>query len=241
MDNLSATTNFRVHPYLFVIIPMIGIFGIFFSASCFAYGLILLVMFANLILFSRRLQFQRLIIFSLLLLPALAAMFAGSYFFGQVPEHARSMQQTVENKNHLALLLCLRLYALAIISFAFTLHMPRLRLINNLLQQRLLPLNIGFALIAVNNALSFLKQEFFRIQIAYQMRFQKRSYSPRIILPLLIAAARYAQQLALSMQIRGLNKQRSYYHCRDKTTTKDFFLILLNLLAVIAILYYSTR
>ncbi len=239
MDNLSAATNYRVHPYLFVIIPVIGIIGVFGAASLSAYGLILLVMFANLRFFSRKLQFKRLALFSLLLLPALAAMFAGSYFFGQIPEHAQSLAQSGVTKNQLALLLCLRLYTLAIISFAFTLHMPRLRLIYNLLQQRLLPLNIGFALIAVNNALSYLKQEFFRIQIAYQMRFQKRSYSPRIILPLLIAAARYAQQLALSMQIRGLNKERSYYQRRDKITAKDLTLLVVNLLIMLVILHYN--
>lgn len=236
---MSAATNYRVHPYLFIIVPVIGIIGIFCSASLPAYSLILLLMFANLAVFSRKLQFKRLAIFSLLLLPALTAMFAGSYFFGQVPEHVHSLQSEMVTKNQLALLLCLRLYTLAIISFAFTLHMPRLRLIYNLLQQRLLPLNIGFALIAVNNALSYLKQEFFRIQIAYQMRFQKRSYSPRIILPLLIAAARYAQQLALSMQIRGLNKERSYYLCRDKISAKDFRLLLLNLLIMLVILHYN--
>lgn len=236
---MSDTTNYRVHPYLFVIIPAIGIIGVFCAASWLTYGLILLLMFANLPLFSRKLQFKRLVIFSLFLLPALSAMFAGSYFYGQVPEHVQSLQQNGATKNQLALLLCLRLYALAIISFAFTLHMPRLRLIYNLLQQRLLPLNIGFALIAVNNAISYLKQEFYRIQIAYQMRFQKRSYSPRIILPLLIAAARYAQQLSLSMQIRGLNNQRSYYHQRDKITAQDIMLVLLNLLVVAGILYYN--
>ena len=213
-----------------------GIIGCFFAQSIIAYAEILGLMLFNLIYMSRKIQIKALAWFTLLLIPAILAMFISSYFFAT---NIDGSNMVTPNQAHyhwqISLLLSVRLYTLAIISFAFTMQMPRRKIICNLLQQRILPLNLGFALLAVNNALNYLSQEFKRIQIAYQMRYHKRFLSPKIMLPLLVAAARYAHQLSISMISRGLNKNRSYYQPRDEFHFRDFIWLMINagLLAII--------
>lgn len=108
------------------------------------------------------------------------------------------------------------------------LHLPQEQLILDLIQRKIIRVKIGYSFLAVFNAFAFMKQEFTRIQIAYKMRFRKKWLSPQILMPLLVAAARYAHHLSISMYTRGINQDRSYHQSIIKFGRYDSGLILLN-------------
>lgn len=220
----------KLHPFLFLIFALIGIAGIFNLNNSKGYLLTLLLMLCNLLLLNPNLKWKKLGLFSLILVPALAAMFISSYWF--VPtsniSEINSANPTQLHLQH-SINLTLRLYSLALISFGFMLHMPKESVLLNLMQRKILSVKIGFSLLAVFNAFEYLANEFQRIQLAYKMRFNKRYLSPKILLPLLIAAARYAHNLSISMYNRGLNQERSYIQPKINFSRYDGGLILVNL------------
>ena len=223
----------------FLLLPLLWLGVTLVVNTGLAYLLILVVVSVNLRLLAQPLHYRRLLYFSLSLVPALIAMLLSSYFFGApltAPGlNAWGLTPQLQQSLHLSL----RLYTLAMVSFSFVCHMPQQEVILTLLQWRLLPLKIGFALLAVFNAFSYLAQEFQRIQLAYQMRYQRRLLTPRIILPLLVAAARYAHNLNISIYTRGLNNQRSYYYQAPAFSLCDYLLWLINLSLVAAILSFN--
>lgn len=231
--------NHKLHPFAFLILPLLGIASIFSLKTSQGYLLTLFIMLLNLIILTSNIKWKKLGLFSLILIPALAAMFISSYWF--VP---------TENLTNLSLInvpqlrlqhssdLTLRLYSLALISFSFMLHMPKENVLLNLMQRRIVSVKIGFSLLAVFNAFEYLAAEFNRIQLAYKMRFKKNYLSPKILLPLLVAAARYAHNLSISMYNRGLNQERSYIQPTIKFSRYDGGLILINLGIITSLIYF---
>ena len=229
----------KLHPFEFLLLPLLGLVGIFSLHSWQGYLLTLLLMALNLVILNSRLEWKKLVAFSLILLPALGAMFASSYWFAPadglnvLTGHNNSHQQLIQSAN-----LTLRLYSLALISFGFMLHMPKESVLLNLMQRKILSVKIGFSLLAVFNAFEYLADEFQRIQLAYRMRFKKNYLSPKILLPLLVAAARYAHNLSLSMYNRGLNQGRSFQQPKINFSRYDGGLIILNIGLIAGLIHF---
>lgn len=229
----------KLHPFEFLLLPLLGLVGIFSLHSWQGYLLTLLLMALNLVILNSRLEWKKLVAFSLILLPALGAMFASSYWFAPADGlnvligQNNSHQQLIQSAN-----LTLRLYSLALISFGFMLHMPKESVLLNLMQRKILSVKIGFSLLAVFNAFEYLADEFQRIQLAYRMRFKKNYLSPKILLPLLVAAARYAHNLSLSMYNRGLNQGRSFQQPKINFSRYDGGLIILNIGLIAGLIHF---
>lgn len=227
-------TQINLHPFNFIILQILGLAATFLCNSLHGYLLIITIMFINLVILVRsQLKVKVLFWFSLSLAPALIAMFISSYLFARHADLANLI--TVQDNTILmqSLTLTLRLFTLSLVSFAFMYHMPKEITIQNLMQYRLISVRIGFSLLAVFNAVDYLKSEFARIQIAYQMRYKKRYLSPKIILPLLIAAARYAHSLSISMHSRGLNPNRTYLTERMDFRLTDLLVCVVTLMSLI--------
>jgi len=215
-------------PLNFLILPVSWLIVLTISDGWINYLLCTMVCIINLLVLTRfNLNWKKLGYFSLTLIPALAATYLTGYFFT-----IRNNSAEVTTLN-----LCIRLYGIAMISFMYVNHMPREKIMLELMQRKLLSVNIGFGLLATLNAFSYFAQEFKRIQLAYQMRFQKKCYSPKIIFPLLVAAARYSHNLSISMFNRGLNPHRNYINNIVPVAYPDYILWIANL-SIIAIIYY---
>lgn len=185
-----------MHPLNYLLIPFIGIAAIFSFNTLYQYLFIDLILF-GFICITNQVKIKSIIVFLLCLTPALLSYYFTGYIFGI-------------NQNEI-LLLIVRLTSLSFISFIYVLHMPHEETLNELMQRKLLPITIGFAILATLNAFIYLKNEYNKIQIAYKMRFGKNHISPKLILPLLVSASRYAHHLSLSMHSRGLNKNRTFF------------------------------
>ena len=209
-----------LHPFNYMLLSLIGIVGIFCSHTIITYVYIDILMLANLVIFERKINWRALIIFIITMLPTLIAFYISSRLFASS-------------------ILSARLFSLAIISFMYILHLPKEQFVLNLIQRKILSVNIGFALLAVFNAFAELRKEFNKIRLAYKMRFGKNSYSPKMLLPLMVSAARYAHTLSISMYTRGINQNRSYYTPKIQYRLWDMLMLLLNIVAVIYFIRYK--
>ena len=124
----------KLHPFEFLLLPLLGLVSIFSMHIWQGYLLTLLLMALNLVILNSQVKLKKLAVFSLILLPALGAMFASSYWFApadglnMLTRQNNSHQQLIQSAN-----LTLRLYSLALISFAFMLHMPKESVLLNLM------------------------------------------------------------------------------------------------------------
>lgn len=219
----------KLHPLNFIILPLLGIVAIFSATQIIQYAIIFIIMLINFSLICKRPQLKVLLWFNLSLIPPLLALFISSYLFASSSELSNySLTNLTHSRLWLSTILSLRLYLLSLISVSFMLHLPQEQLILDLIQRKIIRVKIGYSFLAVFNAFAFMKQEFTRIQIAYKMRFRKKWLSPQILMPLLVAAARYAHHLSISMYTRGINQDRSYYQSIIKFGLYDSGLILLN-------------
>lgn len=110
-----------------------------------------------------------------------------------------------------AIHLTIRSLCMSIISLSYVLSLKYDKLVYALMQNLKLSPNIGFSLLASFNAFYHLKEDFIRIRLINRMRFGKRVNSFKILFPLLVGAGRYAAQAGLSLDSRGINRDRTYY------------------------------
>lgn len=219
-------SNRLFHPLLFVVIPILLLGAVFSMNHIWQYVVVITIAGCNLLLLVRTVRYHILIIFTLCLLPVIFAVFVSSYFFSHY---------SIISKTDTALLLSIRYFSLAIISFAFTIHTPFAYVFKYLMQHKILPVKIGYALLAAFNSFYFLAEEFRRMQIAYKMRYSKNHISLLIFITLLTAAARYAHNLSISMYSRGINNYKTFVHKIPNLKLQDYILSSINLAAIIVI------
>ncbi|MBN2830428.1 MAG: hypothetical protein JXR56_08925 [Candidatus Cloacimonetes bacterium] len=137
-----------------------------------------------------------------------------------------------------AIHLTLRSFCMSVISLSYVLSIKYDKLVYSLMQNLKLSTNIGFSLLASFNAFYHLKDDFVRIRLLNRMRFGKRVNPFRMLFPLLVGAGRYASQAGLSLESRGINKQRTYlvsvpWKAIDTALlTSAFFMVLLIVLII---------
>ncbi|MBX9599044.1 MAG: energy-coupling factor transporter transmembrane protein EcfT [Burkholderiales bacterium] len=228
----------KFHPLNFIVLPLLGIIAIFCATHIIQYGLIFAIMLLNFSLLCKKPQFKIMLWFNLSLIPALLALFISSYFFASDNELSNyALSSQAQSKLWFSATLAMRLYLLSLVSVSFMLHLPQEQLILDLIQRKIVRVKIGYSFLAVFNAFAFMKQEFTRIQIAYKMRFRKKWLSPQILMPLLVAAARYAHHLSISMYTRGINQERSYHQPKINFTYYDLAIVLLNITILSAVIF----
>ena len=216
--------NLKFNQLNYLIMPIILLIATACYSSYREYLFCLLIAMINLLLLAREIHWKKLLLFCLCLIPAVGASYLTAHLF--------TTSNDLETSQMNALNLCTRLFTIAMISFAFMIHMPKEKIMLELMQRKVLPVTIGFGLLSTLNAFSHFADEFRRIQIAYQMRYQRSFYSPKIILPLLVASARYAQNVSISMFNRGLNKNRTYTNEINKFNLLDYLILGLNLICL---------
>ncbi len=123
----------------------------------------------------------------------------------------------------------MRMFAISVSSILFFSVINFETLILYCMQKLKLPVILGYPLISAVNTFKNFKEEFMRINNAYLMRYGKRFVSFKIIYPLLISATRYAFHNGLSMECRGLNKNKTYVIPPMNWQIKDTVYILVNI------------
>lgn len=222
--------NLKLNQLNYLILPILLLIATAIYSSYQQYLFCLLIAIINLLMLTKKIHWKKLLLFCLCLIPAIVASYLTAHIF--------TANTDIEINQTNALNLSIRLFTIAMISFGFMIHMPKEKIMLELMQRKILPVNIGFGLLSTLNAFSHFADEFRRIQIAYQMRYQRSLYSPKIILPLLVSSARYAQNISISMFNRGLNKNRTYIYKVDKFKRIDYLLLGFNLISFIGHYYF---
>ncbi len=209
----------------------IGLILIFESNPAMA--IVTLYALLNLLLL-KRFRARLVFFFILLLLPALISLFlTGLWHLDPSLVVDKSLVYTkiwgitiYKQALKEALFLVMRSGSISVISFAYVISINFEKLVGELMQNFKFPVILGYALLATVNAFDFMKREFLKIRIAYEMRFLKSYYSPKILIPLLVAATRYSQQASLMLESRGLNKRKNFYR-KYKIASKDYLLLVI--------------
>lgn len=190
----------RFHPIAYLILPTIYLLATFIAKEYQTYLLIVIMIIINLLIIEKRIKYKAMLIFLLSMTPIIIATFLSGYFFAVNLQH-----QQLSGYN-----IALRTFCIAFVSFSFSIHSPYPSIINDLMQRKIISINIGYALLAAFNSFTQLIHEFNKIQLAYKMRYHKTMISPKIIISLLVVAARYSHNLSISIYSRRLNKNKTF-------------------------------
>ncbi|MCK4957037.1 MAG: hypothetical protein KAS49_05330 [Candidatus Cloacimonetes bacterium] len=134
-----------------------------------------------------------------------------------------------------AIFLAARAFSLSVVSFVFLLVIKSDALVFSLMQNLKLPVAIGYSLMATFNAFFYMRDEFIRIRIAYKMRFQKKIFPLKLLIPILVSASRYAHFAGLTLESKGLHKEKTYTEVH-KWRYSDWLILLANLIQIIVLI-----
>jgi|GEM_PF-6544170 len=103
-----------------------------------------------------------------------------------------------------------RIFFLCLVSFS-SLGLEEIeKIFLYLMQRKIIPIEIGYAILSGLNSLQDLKQHFFRVRACAKMR--KKRPSPLFLLfPVLVYSLSKAQIMAFSMKSKGINSQKIFY------------------------------
>ncbi|RLC50678.1 MAG: hypothetical protein DRZ79_04015 [Candidatus Cloacimonadota bacterium] len=198
--------------------------------------LLLILAFIN-IIFFRKIRFKHLGLLVLFLIIPLISLFVTVLIYAKGAENSPilaeifgfEIKQIAFNN---ALFLVSRTFCLSMISFLFLLSIRYDALVFALMQNLKLPVSIGYSLLATFNAFAHLKEEFSRIRLAYKMRFLKKVFPLKLLMPMLVSASRFAYSAGLSMESRGLNKQKTFLEL-VRWRKSDIIIIIANFIEIV--------
>lgn len=232
--------NKKINDVSIFFIALLYILPVLFAENSNFLLLICSVAFLNLIL-VRKLNYKYLGLFLLILAIPLISVFVSVLINSKLTANSQVLLslggwEIYDTAWHNAVFLTVRTFVLSFISVSYLLGIEYDDFVYSLMQNLKLPVSIGFALLATFNAFSFMHKEFQRIKLAYKMRFQKKILSLLLVFPVLVSAGRYAYYAGLSMESRGLQRDRTYLR-KLKFNKRDFSLVIVNILLVIFIIY----
>ncbi len=178
----------------------------------------------------RKINYKILAIFLLFIIIPTLSVFITVILHGDVEVGTKQVFlrfiNTSKEAIELATYLSVRSVSLSVLSVVAVLGVKYERLVISMMQNVKLPVIIGYPLIAAFNAFFHLKIEFERIVMITKMRKGKKINPFLLLFPLLVSTIRYANQIGLSLESRGLNKNKSFYN-NYKISRIDFFLLTL--------------
>ena len=226
--------NQRGNDILLLILSCIFVTYIFISNNIHIYVGLCILSLVN-ILLMRNIKIKYLLIFSICMLPTTIGMFVSALIF------AKSSSGTIisfwgmdftSNNLELAINLSLRTFCLSWVSFLFIIHVNFTNCVLYAMQYLKLPVKIGYALLAMINAMAYIKQEFIRIRIAQKMRGLAQYNLLHLMYPLMISASRYAYVCGISLESRGLNSDKSFVRQVASWKNSDSLILLINILII---------
>lgn len=232
----------KLNHSVFLVLAFIYIVAILFSNSIMLDFMLLGLTLLNLVCMVK-LKIRYIIYFILLLIPGQCSIFIMTLIFSN--HHSTNYIDWIWQFFHLkiaypvlkdAIFLSSRVFCLSLISFMWVIHIDFEQAILYLMQIKWLNITIGYSLFAMVNAFKFMQKEFKRILIAYRMRKLKFEFLLRIIYPLMVSATRYAHCVSLSMESRGLNKDKTFIVSVKGFGVNELGVLLFNLLIIIILL-----
>ena len=200
--------------------------------------IILAASFINLLLLNR-LKYKLLPYFLLIIILPVISVFITTLIYAK-PASTSLIMLSI-GKLHItksvlntAMFLSVRTFTLSFISFSYLIGIQYDKLVLSMMQNLKLPVSVGYSLLSTFNAFYHMKSEFIRIKQAYMMRFKKKKPSLLLLFPMIVSAARYAYYAGLSLESRGLNKDKTYI-IQIKITKRDFIFLAVNLMIIVLI------
>ncbi len=211
-----------LHNLGYLILSMFYLIVIIATNNIYMDILVITLTIFNLIIFGK-INYKLLLMMLIFLIPISLSFYVAGIFFVKV------------NALEVTEVLIIRTLALSISGVLFMVAIDFEELILYFMQKLKLPTIMGYPLLSAVNAFRNLKDEYFRINNAYLMRYGKRAITIKIIFPMLLSATRYAFHNGLSMECRGLNKNKTFIHQVTAWHLKDSIIITFNILVVVVV------
>ncbi|MBN1948427.1 MAG: hypothetical protein JW784_01660 [Candidatus Cloacimonetes bacterium] len=238
---MTLNSRLRDHPndLLWLLLACLYLIPVFIASNSYFNLSVLLLALFNINLWGK-MSWRSLALFALIMILPLLSLFV------TVLIYTRGAQDTPVIMNicgfniyrlawQNAIFLTVRAGCLAFLSFSFLLAVHYDRLVLSLLQNFHLSPAVGYALLITFNALSYMREEYSRIRLAYLMRFRKRIFPLNLIFPILVSATRYAHFAGLSLECRGLNREKTYLESY-RWQKKDAVILLINLCQIFSLI-----
>ena len=209
-----------LHNLGYLILSIFFLFVIILANSMYMNIVVIVLTICNLIILGK-INYKVLLMILIFLIPISLSFYVAGVFFVK----ANSLKITE--------ILIIRTLALSISGVLLMVAIDFEELILYFMQKFKLPPILGYPLLSAVNAFKNLKEEYLRINNAYLMRYGRRAVTIKIIFPLLLSATRYAFHNGLSMECRGLNKNKTFIHRAQSWQLNDSIIIVCNILCVI--------
>ena len=225
----------KIHDVILFLLAIVYLLIILQLDKISSYNFILLLLLCNLaitIIFvvKNKLQYLKiLLLFMLSLLPVAISIFFMVLLFNK----------NIQNEYLFSILLIYRIYLITISSLVFIFCVDFEELIYYCMQQLKLPLNIAYALLIAVHAINYFKKELWRIKIAHLMRFHNNKFTLKILKTLLVSAAVYANNHAISLSGRGIVKNKTFLRTHNVITIGNIIFIIINILLLLFVWYYD--
>ncbi len=188
------------------------------------------------ILILRKINLKFLFLFLIMLILPTISIFITVILHGKIESGTSFLFlgkfKTTHEAVELAIFLSTRSVSLSLLSVVAVLGIHYDRFVLSLMQNLKLPVFIGYPLLAAFNAFLHLKKEFERIVMITKMRHQKIINPFLLLFPLLVSTIRYANQVGLSLESRGLVRDKSFLRTY-KFNKWDYLLIFIFLIEAI--------
>lgn len=211
-----------IHDLYLIILALAYLTIIILNQNVAFYWIILGCAFLNVSMF-RQIKFKLLFMLTLWLIPLSIAIVVTSYLFVKT------------SFDTLAIRLFSRNVSITLTTVMISSAIDFEQLLLYLMQRKVLPVKLGYPLLAMMNSLSFLLDEFKRIKDTYLMRFGRKKYSIRILYPVLVSAARYAFDAGISLESRGLNQNKTYVRLVQSFKLSETVYLITNIMFLTAI------
>ncbi|MBN1969523.1 MAG: hypothetical protein JXR48_09735 [Candidatus Delongbacteria bacterium] len=168
------------------------------------------------LILMRKLQYSYLLFFLLFMIPALFSVFITGLLFND-SENSNIIFTIFsfsfsDEDFKTAIFLSTRSFTISFISFSYIIHIDHEKLILSMMQNLKLPINLGYSLLIMFNSFYNLKDDYARIRSAYLIKTGKKIPLVKTLIPLLVNAARFAQNAGLSLEVKNLRKDKTFIH-----------------------------
>jgi len=106
------------------------------------------------------------------------------------------------------------------------------------MQKKIVRPILGYSLLIMLNSFEHIKNDFIRIRRVFLMRYGSHKKIHKTVIPLLVSSIRFAQNAGLSLEIKNIVKDKTFFTF-FKIKIVDYIVLLVTLSSIIYIFFNS--
>lgn len=162
-------------------------------------------------------------------------MLLGGLVIFAITSYISAILFKLDNKVEVVGYIVSRIAALSIGSYLFITSLNFEELIIYLMQVNCLPITLGYAILGGINSLNNISSEFNKIKQVASMRYSGYKVFFKVLYPLLVSTIRHAMQVGITLEARGLNKNKTFLYQARSWHKFDTFITVANITCLVGV------